>query len=121
MPAPSRLVKLNPVCWLAAPSQPNTPAATPLSTSTMSATRSLPPSHPLRDTGRTTKLSEHALGLLRACGGDLAGGDEADQNRLDEEAHAEHGGSPVAGCSQLGEHLLDRARDRGACDFAMKP
>ena len=42
-----------------------------------------------------------------ACRSDLAGGDEADQDRLDEEAQAEHRVGSGSRRSQLGEHLFD--------------
>ena len=114
-------MKLNPVCWVAAPSQPNTPAATPLSTTMTSATRSLPPSHALRDTGPDHEVVQPAFGLLGACRGDLAGGDEADQDRLDEEAHAKHrvGSQPVA--PSLVNTSLTEPEIVAPADFAISP
>ena len=56
-PASSRFVKLTPACSLEAPSQPNTPAATPPSRSTTTATARRPPSHDDRETGPATMWS----------------------------------------------------------------
>ena len=75
---------------------------------TATATTSLPPSHADRETGRTSDWSSVPLGLLRACRGDLTGGDEGDQDGHDEEAHAEHCVRRRCPGAELGEHLLHR-------------
>ena len=121
-PASSRVVRLTPACWLAAPSQAKTPAATPLARSTTTATTSLPPSHDARETGRTRRWSSRPLGLLGTRRGELAGGDEGHQDGQDEEAHAEHGVGAGPRRAELGEHLLDRRpRDRGAGRLGDEP
>ena len=105
MPAPSRVTMLSPACWVAAPSQANTPAATPATDRTAEG-HQRPAAEPRRARdGTHQEVVEPPGRLLGARRRHLAGGDEADQDGEHQEAHAEHGVGPGPDGAELGEDL----------------
>ena len=122
-PASSSVVKLTPACWLAAPSQAKTPASTPLTRRTATAT-SEPAAEPRRAGDRTDQeVVEPAPRLL----GDRAAvswpaADEGHQDGQDEEAHAEHGVGTGPGAPSFEKTFwTDDPEMVAPADLAMSP
>ena len=66
-------------------------------------------------------MVEPALGLLGARRGDLACGEEGNENREDEEAGAENSLAPGPRCAEFGKDLLDEPERVPPADLAMSP
>ena len=120
-PATSKVVKLNPACWVAAPNQAKTPAPAPLTTST-SERHQEPPAEPRRTGHRAgQEVVERAARLLGAGRGDLTGGDEGDQDASMRKQTPSTASAPVPVAPSLENTSSTEPEIVAPADFAMSP